>query len=98
MKTKLIPAFIMLLAGAIACFAGMASHLDVAGFVKMLLIVLIVFYFLGCIVKIILDSNFKEEEKETTDGEDASEDGEEDEDGTSENIDADGEEEQKNAR
>lgn len=97
MKTKSIPAFIMLLAGAIACIAGIASHLDVAGFVKMLLIVLIVFYFLGCIIKIILDSNFKEEE-ETTDGEAASEDGETKDDGTSENIDADGEDEQKDGQ
>ncbi len=95
MKTKSIPAFIMLLAGAIACIAGIASHLEVAGFVKMLLIVLIVFYFLGCIVKIILDSNFKEEDKETTDGENASEDQEAGEDAAAENIDADRENGQK---
>ncbi len=95
MKTKSIPAFIMLLAGAIACIAGIASHLDVAGFVKMLLIVLIVFYFLGCIVKIILDSSFKEEDKETTDGETASEDEEAGEDAAAENIDADRENGQK---
>lgn len=95
MKTKSIPAFIMLLAGAIACIAGIASHLEVAGFVKMLLIVLIVFYFLGCIVKIILDSSFKEEDKETTDGETASEDEEAGEDAAAENIDADRENGQK---
>ena len=95
MKTKSIPAFIMLLAVAIACIAGIASHLEVAGFVKMLLIVLIVFYFLGCIVKIILDSNFKEEDKETTDGENASEDQEAGEDAAAENIDADRENGQK---
>ena len=95
MKTKSIPAFIMLLAGAIACIAGIASHLDVAGFVKMLLIVLIVFYFLGCIVKIILDSSCKEEDKETTDGETASEDEEAGEDAAAENIDADRENGQK---
>lgn len=95
MKTKSIPAFIMLLAGAIACIAGIASHLEVAGFVKMLLIVLIVFYFFGCIVKIILDSNFKEEDKETTDGENASEDQEAGEDAAAENIDADRENGQK---
>ncbi len=90
MKTKSIPAFIMLLAGAIACIAGIVSRLDVAGFVRMLLIVLIVFYFLGCIVKIILDSNFKEEVKETTDGENASTEEEAGEDAAAENIDAEG--------
>ncbi len=94
MKTKSVPALIMLLAGAIACIAGIASHLDVAGFVKMLLIVLIVFYLLGCIVKMILDSNFKTEEKETTDGEAESEQGETEEN-AEENSEADGEDEHK---
>lgn len=94
MKTKSVPALIMLLAGAIACIAGIASHLDVAGFVKMLLIVLIVFYLLGCIVKMILDSNFKTEEKETTDGEAESELGETEEN-AEENSEADGEDEHK---
>ena len=60
-----------------------------------LLIVLIVFYFLGCIVKIILDSSFKEEDKETTDGETASEDEEAGEDTAAGNIDADRENGQK---
>ncbi len=92
MKTKSVPALIMLLAGAIACIAGIASHLDVAGFVKMLLIVLIVFYLLGCIVKMILDSNFKTEE--TTDGEAESELGETEEN-AEENSEADGEDEHK---
>jgi hypothetical protein len=37
----------------------------------MLLVVLLIFYILGCIVKVILDKNFKEMQKEeTTDGED----------------------------
>ena len=94
MKTKSVPALIMLLAGAIACIAGIASHLDVAGFVKMLLIVLIVFYLLGCIVKMILDSNFKTEEQETTDGEAESEQGETEEN-AEENSEADGEDEHK---
>ena len=70
MKTKSVPAIIMLIAGFIACIAGMIAHMDVAGFMKMLLIVLILFYILGCIVKLILDKNFaKVQEEETTDGE-----------------------------
>lgn len=72
MNTKSIPAIIMLLAGFIACIAGMQAHMEVAGFMKMLLIVLIIFYILGCIVKMILDKNFPEvQEEETTEGEDA---------------------------
>lgn len=72
MKTKSVPAIIMLIAGFIACVAGMVTHMDVAGFMKMLLIVLIVFYILGCVVKLVLDRNFAEmQEEETTDGEEA---------------------------
>lgn len=69
MKTKQIPAIIMLVAGFIACMAGMNAHMEVADFLKMLLIVLVVFYALGCIVKQIVDKNFVEIQEETTDGE-----------------------------
>lgn len=78
MKTKSIPAIIMLLAGLVACIAGMAAHMEVSDFMKMLLIVLILFYVLGSVVKVILDRNFAEmQDEETTDGE-ALQDGEED--------------------
>lgn len=70
MKTKTIPALIMLLAGAIASVAGIASRMEIVSFTKMLFIVLIVFYILGCIVKVILDKYFTEtQEEETTEGE-----------------------------
>lgn len=68
MKTKTLPAIIMLLAGFIACMAGMNAHMEVADFMKMLFIVLIIFYILGCIVKAIIDKNFVEVQEETTDG------------------------------
>lgn len=75
MKTKTIPAIIMLLAGFIACLAGINARMEAADFMEMLLIVLIIFYILGCIVKAIVDRNFvKEEEEETTDGEKTGED------------------------
>lgn len=78
MKTKSIPAIIMLSAGFIACIAGMCAHMEVADFMKMLLGVLILFYILGCIVKLILDKNFKEmQDEETTDGEESQESEEE---------------------
>jgi uncharacterized membrane protein len=71
MKTNTIPAIIMLTAGCVACVAGIASHMEIVAFTKMLLVVLLIFYILGCIVKVILDKNFKEMQKEeTTDGED----------------------------
>ena len=44
MKTKSVPAIVMLSAGFVACVAGICAHMEVADFMKMLLIVLIVFY------------------------------------------------------
>ncbi|MFR4352151.1 MAG: hypothetical protein ACLT3H_10850 [Roseburia sp.] len=70
MKTRSVPAIIMLLAGFIAAVAGIVAHMEVADFMKMLLIVLILFYVFGSIVKVIIDHNFKEmQDEQTTDGE-----------------------------
>lgn len=72
MNTKPIPAIVMLMAGFTACLAGMNAHMEVADFLKMLLIVLIVFYILGCMIKAVMDKNFIEvSEADTTDGEEA---------------------------
>ena len=69
MKTKSVPAIVMLSAGFVACGAGICAHMEVADFMKMLLIVLIVFYLLGGVVKIVLDRNFAGmNDEETTDG------------------------------
>ena len=69
MKTKSVPAIVMLSAGFVACVAGICAHMEVADFMKMLLIVLIVFYLLGGVVKIVLDRNFAGmNDEETTDG------------------------------
>ena len=79
MKTKPIPAIVMLSAGFVTCI--------IAIYTKSLLLVLIVFYILGGIVKIILDKNFaqmKEEEEETADTEENPEDSQETEEKTSE--------------
>ena len=66
MKTKSVPAIVMLSAGFVACVAGICAHMEVADFMKMLLIVL---YLLGGVVKIVLDRNFAGmNDEETTDG------------------------------
>lgn len=78
MNTKSVPAIIMLLAGFTACIAGMNAHMEVADFLKMLLIVLIVFYILGCMIEYILDKHFVVK-KETTDGENTNEETNEEE-------------------
>ncbi len=68
MKTKPIPAIIMLIAGFITCLYGLLYHVDLFHFTKNLLIVLVVFYILGSVVKLILDINFnKMEPEEKTD-------------------------------
>lgn len=75
MKTKSIPALIMLTAGLFTCIMGITQHMDTTLFMKMLLGVLIAFYILGCVIQLILDKNFKpiEEPKESEDTQESEE-------------------------
>lgn len=74
MKTKLVPALLTLTAGFVACIAGILAHMETIHFLEMVLIVLILFYILGCIVKLILDKNFMEMQiEETTEEEEEAE-------------------------
>ena len=68
MKTKSIPAIVMLAAGFVTCVAGILTHMESIRFFKILIAVLIIFYIIGCVAKVIIDRNFKEMEEETTDG------------------------------
>lgn len=61
MKTKQVPAIIMLIAGLVVSIVAAATHMETMQFLKILVIVLVVFYIAGCVVKVILDKNFKEE-------------------------------------
>lgn len=67
MKTNAVPAVIMLTAGLIDCICSILCHMPTDRFIRQLLLVLIIFYVIGCVVKIVLDCNFKdmgaEEEK-----------------------------------
>ena len=60
MKTKGIPAVVLLLPGLVTCIIGIVQHMETDVFIKTLLAVLIIFYVLGCIVKLVRDKNFKE--------------------------------------
>ena len=62
MKTKLIPAILMLVAGAMACVLGFVYRYESTQFFTMVFTVLVVFYMLGWIVKIIIDKNFPAEQ------------------------------------
>ena len=59
MNTKPIPAIIMLSAGFVTCIVGIVQHFSFGTYVKTLFLVLISFYLLGCIVKLILDKGFR---------------------------------------
>lgn len=73
MKTKTVPVMIMLIAGAVACILGIVNNYATAQFFKMMLTVLVVFYILGCIIKLILDKNFSVEENSKNEEKEASE-------------------------
>ena len=59
MNTKPIPAIIMLTAGLVTCIVGIVQHFSFGTYVKTLFLVLIGFYLLGCVVKLVLDKGFR---------------------------------------
>lgn len=58
MKTKPIPAIVMLTAGFITCIDAIFQKMELLAFTKTLLLVLIIFYLLGA-AAYILEKNFK---------------------------------------
>lgn len=64
MKTNSVPAVIMLTAGLIDCIVSIYQRLSLFDFTKQLLIVLVIFYLLGCVVKLLLDINFPQMDNE----------------------------------
>jgi phosphotransferase system glucose/maltose/N-acetylglucosamine-specific IIC component len=69
MKTKVLPAIIMLVAGFIDCILSIYNHLSLWESTRQLLLVLIIFYLLGCAVQLVLDVNFKPMEENGEQGE-----------------------------
>ena len=55
MKVKCVPAIVTLSAGLVNCIVSIHYHLDTYTYLKQLLFVLILFYFVGCILQWILD-------------------------------------------
>lgn len=80
MKTKPIPALVMLFAGVVACLVAIFRGMDSYDFLKMLLFVLVGFYVAGCVIKVILDKNFQEKEQEDATGEEETQGQEEEQD------------------
>jgi phosphotransferase system glucose/maltose/N-acetylglucosamine-specific IIC component len=69
MKTNAVPAVIMLTAGFIDCILAIYYHLSLGVFTRQLFLVLVIFYIIGCVVKVILDRNFPIMEEETSEEE-----------------------------
>ena len=59
MNTKPIPAIIMLTAGFVTCIVGIVQHFSFGKYIKTLFLVLIGFYLLGCIAKLVIDKGFR---------------------------------------
>lgn len=76
MNTRPIPSIVMLLAGFVTCVYGFINHMENMRFIWTLLAVMIVFYIIGSIVKIVLDRNFKAMGKEESSTEEEKSDGE----------------------
>lgn len=55
MKAKSVPALVTLSAGLVDCIISIYYHLDLFTYLKQLLIVLLLFYVIGCIIQMILD-------------------------------------------
>lgn len=64
MKTKPVPAVVMMVAGFITCVLCFLQQVPTGDFLRVLLIVLILFYILGIIIKSVLDFVFNREKKE----------------------------------
>ena len=83
MKTKEIPAIVMLLAGGVYCLFGIIYKIPLMEFLIHLLIILLVFWMFGGIIRMILDRFMgeivikEEEDLENSEGEDSENESEE---------------------
>ena len=59
MRTNNVPSLVMLSAGLVDCIIGVKNQMDAIAFVKQLAIVLLVFYVIGSVLKLILDKAMK---------------------------------------
>jgi Ran GTPase-activating protein (RanGAP) involved in mRNA processing and transport len=84
-KTKALPAIIMLVAGFIDCIFSIIYNLSLWEFTRQLLLVLVIFYLIGCVVEIVVEINFKTMEE--TEGQEGQGETEEAEEGSTEEND-----------
>ncbi len=60
MKTRAVPSICMLSAGLIRCIAGAVYREELKSFLWSLILVMIVFYLMGIVIKMVLDRNIKD--------------------------------------
>lgn len=92
MKTKEIPAIVMLIAGGVYCLLGIYCQIPLMDFCVQLLLILLGFWMLGGIIRMVLDhfigdldkAKEEEEEAEEKDAEDESEESEAEEESAEE--------------
>lgn len=85
MKTNYVPAIVMLLAGGVYCLFGIYYQIPLMDFCVQLLIVLIIFWMVGGIIRMVLDrfmgeieeKDKKETEEDSKEDEESSDDSEE---------------------
>ena len=84
MKTNYVPAIVMLLAGGVYCLFGIYKQVPLMDFCIQLLTVLIIFWIIGGIIRMVLDrfmgeieDKSKETEEESEEDEENSEDSDE---------------------
>ena len=65
MNTKIIPAVLSLLAGLVAVVVTYINKADIVEILTTLFVVLLSFYILGCIGRVIIDKCMGNEEEET---------------------------------
>lgn len=66
MKTKQIPAIVMLTAGFVLCIISIANGYGISFLIRTMIVVLLGFYVLGYIIKCVLDANCRKLEKDLT--------------------------------
>jgi len=66
MKTKLIPALVMLTAGCAVCIITLVNGYGLSFMIKSLFVVMLCFLVLGCIIKWVLDASCTKLEREMT--------------------------------
>ena len=97
MKTNGIPAIVMLLAGFVDCLIAIRTHMTLGNFTRQLFLVLLIFYVIGCTVKLILDRNKKAMEEVKTVKEELGEKEEKEGDESQEEVTEDDTEKEKQA-